>query len=122
METVVQALEAESRSFKFTLLRKTELRTKLLEKGISIDQEYWCLEFFEPDLTKKVLMRNPQVGVYLPGKVVVYPHNEKQHTIISFFLPTQVMTDEIEQVIDLFKDWESKMIQLIKQVQSSCTT
>ncbi|SHE95290.1 Uncharacterized conserved protein, DUF302 family [Seinonella peptonophila] len=118
IEDVVRAFEEESKQSKLALVRKTDMQTKLLERGISLGHFYWILEFIEPDLSKNILLTDLLAGLYLPGRIAIYPHKESELITISLFLPTQSLSNEMNRVSYWLRQWEGKMIELVKRVQA----
>lgn len=116
-EKVVRAFEEEAAQLNLSLLHKTNMRTKLWSKGIQLDQDYWVMELFDPNLSKKILAQYPKLGIYLPGKIAIYPRTDSHHVQVDLFLPTQTASEEIPIVRPWLRSGERKMMELIKRVQ-----
>lgn len=120
VEEAVKAVDACCAKRKFGVLWQLDIPTKLLEKGINLDQEYRVLEVCNPDVAKKVLTHNQQGGYFLPCKIVVYAEVETKQTKIGLVLPTELMKltgDETLQ--NIVSDVENTLISAIDEAKVS---
>lgn len=116
-EKVVRAFEDEAAQLNLSLLHKTNMRTKLWSKGIQFEGDYWVMELFDPNLSKKILSQYPNMGIYLPGKIAIYPRPDSHLVNVDLFLPTQTASEEIPIVRPWLRSGERKLMELIKRVQ-----
>lgn len=91
VDEAVKAVEASCGKRKFGVLWQLNIPTKLLEKGINLEQEYRVLEVCNPDVAKRVLTHNQLGGYFLPCRVVVYKNVDDNKTSIGLVLPTELM-------------------------------
>jgi uncharacterized protein (DUF302 family) len=118
VEEAVRALEQSFANHKFGVLWKLDIPTKLMEKGIQLDQEYVVLEVCNPDVAKKVLSRNQKAGYFLPCKVVVYKGKETGKTHIGLTLPTTLLAlTGDEGLKPVAEDVEATMIRAIEEAK-----
>ncbi|SMO65537.1 DUF302 domain-containing protein [Melghirimyces algeriensis] len=118
VDEAIQALEQTLSNHKFGVLWKLDIPTKLMEKGIALEQDFRVLEVCNPDVAKKVLTRNQKGGYFLPCKIVVYQSEETLKTHIGLLRPTTLMEmTEDEQLKTLAEDAEQSMIQAIDEAK-----
>ncbi|GGE04491.1 hypothetical protein GCM10011571_01880 [Marinithermofilum abyssi] len=118
VDEAVRALEQSLANHKFGVLWKLDIPTKLMEKGIQLDQEYVVLEVCNPDVAKKVLSRNQKAGYFLPCKVVVYKEKETGKTHIGLTLPTALLAlTGDEGLKPVAEDVEATMIRAIEEAK-----
>jgi uncharacterized protein (DUF302 family) len=70
VEAVREALAARG----FSVLWELDVKAKLEEKGQQLSFPYRILEVCNAPRAREALETNPEVGFYLPCKVVVYGH------------------------------------------------
>ncbi|OYD08116.1 DUF302 domain-containing protein [Paludifilum halophilum] len=118
VDEAVQALEQSLSNHKFGVLWKLDIPTKLMEKGIQLDQDFRVLEVCNPDVAKKVLTRNQKGGYFLPCKIVVYTSSETFKTEIGLLRPTELMgLIEDENLESIAEEAEKAMIQAIEEAK-----
>lgn len=89
VDEAVDALVNTLKEHQFGVLWQMDIPQKLQEKGVEFDLPYRVLEVCNPREAKQVLTTNPQVGYFLPCKVVVYDDNGQ--TCIGLTRPTVLM-------------------------------
>ncbi|SDC94914.1 Uncharacterized conserved protein, DUF302 family [Melghirimyces thermohalophilus] len=118
VDEAIQALEHTLSNHSFGVLWKLDIPTKLMEKGIALEQDFRVLEVFNPDVAKKVLTRNQRGGFFLPCKIVVYRNQETLKTDIGLLRPTtQLALTEDDQLKPLAEDVEETLIQAINEAK-----
>lgn len=63
----------------FSVLWELDVNAKLEEKGLSLALPYRILEVCSAPRAKQAIEANPEIGYYLPCKVVVYEHDGTTH-------------------------------------------
>lgn len=119
VDEAVKAVEICCSKRKYGVLWQLNIPTKLMEKGINLEQEYRVLEVCNPDVAKKVLIHNQQGGYFLPCKIVVYIDTETQQTKIGLVRPTELMKltgDETLQ--NIVSDVEKTLIDAIDEAKA----
>lgn len=119
VDEAVKAVEICCSKRKYGVLWQLNIPTKLMEKGINLEQEYRVLEVCNPDVAKKVLIHNQQGGYFLPCKIVVYSDTETQQTKIGLVRPTELMKltgDETLQ--NIVSDVEKTLIDAIDEAKA----
>lgn len=120
VEEAVNAVESCCSKRKFGVLWQLNIPTKLMEKGINLDQEYRVLEVCNPDVAKKVLTHNQQGGYFLPCKIVIYADSETKHTKIGLVLPTELMKltgdNSLQHIV---ADTEQTLIEAIDEAKAT---
>lgn len=91
VDEAIKSLERTLSDHKLGVLWKLDIPTKLMEKGIALEQDFRVLEVCNPDIAKKVLIRNQKGGYFLPCKIVVYRSEETLKTHIGLLRPTSLM-------------------------------
>ncbi|PTX59665.1 uncharacterized protein (DUF302 family) [Melghirimyces profundicolus] len=118
VDEAIRALEQTLSNHKFGVLWKLDIPTKLMEKGIALEQDFRVLEVCNPDVAKKVLTRNQKGGYFLPCKIVVYRSDETLKTHIGLLRPTTLMAmTEDERLQALAEDVERTMVQAIDEAK-----
>jgi len=103
---------------KFGVLWQLDIPTKLLEKGIHFDQSYRVLEVCNPDIAKKVLIRNQQAGHFLLCKIVVYTDVNTGKTQIGLSRPTALFElTEDEHLQRIAKEVESTLVRALDEAK-----
>lgn len=75
----IEALEGALASRKFSALWHLDMRSKLKEKGQTVDLEFHVFEVCSAPLAKEALETNIEMGYFLPCKMVVFEKEGKTH-------------------------------------------
>ncbi|GGA45160.1 hypothetical protein GCM10007416_17840 [Kroppenstedtia guangzhouensis] len=118
VDEAIAALERTLSDHQFGVLWKLDIPTKLMEKGIALQQDFRVLEVCNPDIAKKVLIRNQKGGYFLPCKIVVYRSEETLKTHIGLLRPTSLLAmTEDEDLKEIAAEVEKTMIQAIDEAK-----
>ncbi|WP_054955993.1 DUF302 domain-containing protein [Paenibacillus dakarensis] len=97
---------------KFGVLMDLNMKEKLHEKGVELNQLYHILEVCNPVEAEKVLSENALVGYFLPCKIAVY--EDQGATKIGMPKPTALINFiENDKLSTIAKDIEQRLIQCI---------
>lgn len=85
VDSAVRAVEQALAEHKFAVLWELDVNAKLAEKGQVLQIPYRILEVCNAPLAREALEINPEVGYFLPCKVVVYGQGEE--TVVGLVRP-----------------------------------
>lgn len=118
VDEAVKAVEICCSKRKYGVLWQLNIPTKLMEKGINLEQDYRVLEVCNPDVAKKVLTHNQQGGYFLPCKIVVYSDMESRLTKIGLVRPTELMKLTGDETLEnIVSDVEQTLISAIDEAK-----
>ncbi len=89
VEAAARAVEAALAQRKFSVLWELDVNAKLEEKGQHLDRPYRILEVCSAPRAREALEAEPNVGYFLPCKVVIY--EKDGHTEIGLPRPTALI-------------------------------
>ncbi|WP_100329962.1 DUF302 domain-containing protein [Bacillus xiapuensis] len=115
MKEAITKLEESLKSEKFGVLWQLDLKDKLHEKGVNLDQRCKVLEVCNPHEAKKVLEEESLAAYFLPCKIVVYEENGQ--TKIGMPKPTALIEMlENQNLKEIAADIEKRLIGCIDAV------
>lgn len=118
VDDAIRALEESLAHRKYTVLWKLDIPTKLMEKGIALEQDFRVLEVCNPDVAKKVLTRNQMGGYFLPCRIVVYRGADTFKTHIGLVRPTAWMKlAEDERLDGIAEEVEKVLVEAINEAK-----
>ncbi|MDR6225611.1 DUF302 domain-containing protein [Desmospora profundinema] len=118
VDEAIRALEDSLTRRKFAVLWKLDIPTKLMEKGIALEQDFRVLEVCNPDVAKKVLTRNQLGGYFLPCRIVVYRGADTFKTHIGLVRPTVLMELAQDERLDaIAQDVEAALVEAINEAK-----
>ena len=108
--SLVKSLEEQ----KFSVMWKLDFNEKLKEKGIDFEGHVTILEACNPHLAKAVLSRHPDMGYFLPCKLVIYVQNGSTH--IGMLRPGE-LTKLLQHadIEDIAREVESLLVTAIER-------
>jgi uncharacterized protein (DUF302 family) len=95
-ENAIESLKESLSKHNFGVLWELNFKDKLKEKGLDFDRNFKILEVCNPKQAQEVLLKNIEVGYFLPCKMVVY--EDKDSVIMGMVKPTAFigMMDDVE--------------------------
>ncbi|MFC4077463.1 DUF302 domain-containing protein [Salinithrix halophila] len=118
VDEAIKSLDRTLADYKFSILWKLDIPTKLMEAGIALEQDFRVLEVDNPDVAKKMLIHNQKGGYFLPCKIVVYRSEETLRTHIGLIRPTALLAmTEDDRLQGIAKDVEATLIQAIDEAK-----
>lgn len=111
-EKAIADLQDNLKAEKFGVLWQLDMKEKLKEKGVELDQTYHILEVCNPVEAKRVLSENALVGYFLPCKITVY----EEQGITKIGLPKPSALIELldnEPLMSIAQDIEKRLISCI---------
>lgn len=85
-EKAIESLKESLSKHSFGVLWELNLKEKLEEKELDFDRNFKILEVCNPKQAQQVLLKNIEVGYFLPCKMVVY--EDKDSVIMGMVNPT----------------------------------
>ncbi len=89
VEEAARAVDTALAKRKFSVLWALDINEKLREKGLKLEREFRILEVCSAPRAKEALESEPEVGYFLPCKVMVY--GDGDGTRIGLPRPTALM-------------------------------
>ncbi|WP_096188051.1 DUF302 domain-containing protein [Evansella halocellulosilytica] len=113
-QEAIHSLEESLQEEGFSILWSFNVKDKLDEKGLGLDEPFHILEVCNPNDAKQVLEFSKLAGYFLPCKIVVYVDNGLTH--IGMPQPTSLM-DFIDDshVRQVANDVEQRLITSIEK-------
>ncbi|MFS0838843.1 DUF302 domain-containing protein [Paenibacillus sp. 1P03SA] len=110
----IKDLEENLKAEKFGVLWHLDMKEKLGEKGVELEQTYHILEVCNPVEAKRVLTENALAGYFLPCKIAVYEDNGT--TRIGLPKPTALIgLLENKNLMEIAADIESRLMDVINK-------
>ncbi len=114
-KTIGKAVEDLSLNLKeigFGILGTLDFKEIFQKKGIKYDNEYKLLEVCNPQVAKKALDSDPDVGLLLPCTISVYTKDDQNY--IGLAKPSSLLSlSKKSDLLEMGKEIESKLIQTI---------
>ena len=109
VEQAVAAVERALQEQRFLVLWQLDVNAKLQEKGEHLQAPYRILEVCNAPTARQALETNPEIGYFLPCKVVVY--GEGGQTVVGLVRP-QVLLGLLgdERVGPLAEEVERRLV------------
>jgi uncharacterized protein (DUF302 family) len=116
IEDAVKSVEEALKEEKFGVQWSFNIKEKLHEKGVELDNDFIVLEVCNPHEAKRVLTENSLVGYFLPCKIVVYKEHEQ--TKIGMPRPSELMKIlEDPKLEEIAMDIEKRLIRCLDQAK-----
>jgi uncharacterized protein (DUF302 family) len=114
VEEVVNRLNSILPDHTFSVLHVHDVQATLQQKGFK-QAPYCIIEFCRAQAAFRVLSENPDIGLFLPCKFLVY--QEKQDVRVTTFLPTALMSFFPDTKLeDLQEDVERDILEVMNQL------
>jgi uncharacterized protein (DUF302 family) len=112
-EETLSKLKSELKKEGFGILTEVDVRATLKNK-LNVDfRPYQILGACNPPLAHKALQAEPQIGLMLPCKFIVYV-NDDDKTVVSAVDPVKLMEGiENEQLAEVAKSVQEKFIKVL---------
>jgi uncharacterized protein (DUF302 family) len=117
-ESVLSRVKRILPEHKLQLLWTYDVQTKLFEQGIHYDRDCYVLEVSEPNLTKKMLVHDPRLAVFLPARMVITGNRDKSGVEVTVLLPGAVADAPADETSrGLLKELETRLHGVLEALQ-----
>ncbi|MDG5789729.1 DUF302 domain-containing protein [Evansella sp. AB-P1] len=114
IKETIRKLQDSLQEEKFGVLWEFDVKEKLLEKGLTFDEDFTVLEVCNPHEAKRVLDVNKLAGYFLPCKIVVYV--DRGETKIGMPKPTELIKSvDNKKLMEFAADIEKRLMNAINK-------
>ena len=112
IDDVIKDITSSLSEIKFGVLGTLDFKEIFAKKGIDYPHEYKLLEICNPQVAKKALDSDPNIGLLLPCTIAVYEKDGENY--ISLAKPTVLLSVASNTELEsMGKEIEAKLIEVI---------
>ena len=112
IDNVIKDITSSLSEIKFGVLGTLDFKEIFAKKGIDYPHEYKLLEICNPQVAKKALDSDPNIGLLLPCTIAVYEKDGENY--ISLAKPTVLLSIASNTELEsMGKEIEAKLIEVI---------
>ena len=112
IDDVIKDITSSLSEIKFGVLGTLDFKEIFAKKGIDYPHEYKLLEICNPQVAKKALDSDPNIGLLLPCTIAVYEKDGENY--VSLAKPTTLLSIASNTELEsMGKEIEAKLIEVI---------
>lgn len=112
IDDVIKDITSSLSEIKFGVLGTLDFKEIFAKKGIDYPHEYKLLEICNPQVAKKALDSDPNIGLLLPCTIAVYEKDGENY--VSLAKPTTLLSVASNTELEsMGKEIEAKLIEVI---------
>ncbi|MCH9041609.1 MAG: DUF302 domain-containing protein [Thaumarchaeota archaeon] len=112
IDNVIKDITSSLSEIKFGVLGTLDFKEIFAKKGIDYPHEYKLLEICNPQVAKKALDSDPNIGLLLPCTIAVYEKDGENY--VSLAKPTTLLSIASNTELEsMGKEIEAKLIEVI---------